>query len=1133
MSDSHSEIIFRLDLNLRYTYIDPVIEQHSGLTSKDLLGKKVQDFASEIYDADGLKTKCREAIVSRRSVRRDFSVRGKEYRTRLIPELAEDGTVKSLLGITEDVTEEKQTEFALRQTQERYCSLIQSIDGIVWEVDYATWRFTFVSQQAERLLGYPTACWLDQPTFWLDHLHPEDRDRTIEKCVDLSSRNENHELEYRMIHADGQIVWLRDIVTVEQRAGRPFRLRGIMVDITELKREEALRAGENKILEMIAAGAQLSPILNEIILLIESHSPDTRCCVLLLGEDGIHVGATVAPNLPDSYTSGVIGKPIGPYEGSCGAAMYHKKPVIVTDVRIDPVWKNYSGLALAHGVRACWSTPIWSPQGKVLGAFGMHCRECRGPSPAEQRLAEVGTRLAGIAIDRELAEESLRRSEQRYRALVTATAQDVWQSDPNGTSIVVTSTRREKNGKKGSNDGWWSAIHPEDLPHYLEDWRYALNTQEPFESEFRVRTESGPYNTFQSRGVPIKDKDGAIREWIGSNEDITQRKRTEAALRDSEERSRATLRAIPDLMFLLSEDGIYLECHAKSNDQLLFPPDELLGRNMWDILPAKVAQKIQQAFHNASKTDQPQTIEYDLVVHGRLRHTETRVVRSGKDKFLLVVRDVTERKIVELALRESEERFRLVVLATHDAIYDCDLRRRTVWRNEMYRRLYSPDCPIGSDYEWWWNRIEPHDRTRIRREINAAFQDHRQFWSGEYSFRRSNGTYATVMDRGYILYDSNGDAIRVIGAMTDMTMQRESERALRASEERYRNVVETQTEMISRCLPDTTLTFVNDAYCRHFGKTRGELIGKSFLDLIPEAERCDVRTLINGILEGRHSGPSEQKFIAPDGSVRWIQWFKHVLSDGDGGIELQGIGRDITEQKRAEDALRKSQEELRRSHAQIRHLAGCLMKAQEDERRHIARELHDDLNQQIAGLSISLSNIKRQLSPISDFMAHQVGQVQERTSRIANGIRSLSHELHPVTLEHAGLVVALKAMITECSVSQKIKFGLRVPECPIVLPDDVAICLYRVAQESLRNISKHSGARHATVELSLYQDCISLSINDDGCGFEMERERRKGGLGLIGMAERVGLVQGVFELQSRPGDGTAVRATVPLKGDQA
>jgi signal transduction histidine kinase len=208
------------------------------------------------------------------------------------------------------------------------------------------------------------------------------------------------------------------------------------------------------------------------------------------------------------------------------------------------------------------------------------------------------------------------------------------------------------------------------------------------------------------------------------------------------------------------------------------------------------------------------------------------------------------------------------------------------------------------------------------------------------------------------------------------------------------------------------------------------------------------------------------------------------------------------------------------------------MKAQEEERRHIARELHDDLNQQIAGLSIALSNIKRQLPPSADVVARRVGEVQEHASRITDEIRNLSHRLHPVTLEHAGLVAALRSLVTELSSSQAVQIDLHTPEYLKSVPNDIAICIYRIAQESLQNVRKHSGASHANVDLSVHEGCINLLITDNGCGFEMENARKKGGLGLISMAERVGLLHGVFEVRTKPGDGTCLRVIVPLTIDQ-
>lgn len=658
-----------------------------------------------------------------------------------------------------------------------------------------------------------------------------------------------------------------------------------MTDIKDRKKAQALCAGQNRILERIAAGAPIAATLEDIVLLIETSCPGIRCSVLLLDGDGIHVSTAVGPNLAASYKAGVIGHAIGPEAGSCGAAMYYKLPIVVKDVYSDPLWKNYREFAAAHAVQACWSTPILTPHGKALGAFAMHYSDSRTPNVAEQRLADVATRLASIAIQRGLAEESL---------------------------------------------------------------------------------------------------------------------------------------------------------------------------------------------------------------------------------------------------RESEERLRLVALSTRDGLYDWDIRHDMFLPNESFKALYSPDVLETLNYEWWRSRIDGQDVHRVTSGIERAFQDQRRFWSDEYSFRRSDGTYAAVLDRGYILYDSTGKAIRMIGAMTDITAHRESENALRASEERYRDVVDTQTELICRWLPDTTLTFVNEAYCRHFGSTRNELIGKRFIELVPENDQPRLQELLNSVLDGRQSGAIEHATIQPDASIRYTLWYNHILRNAKGEVEVQGIGRDITEQKRAQHALRRTQEDLKKSHAQIRELAGSLMKAQEQERRHIARELHDDVSQSLAALSISLSDLKRNLPSSAAALLDQVGQIQQHAKRIGLDIRNISHELHPAALKHSGLIVALSSFVREFSSSEEIQCDFCAPECPLPVPEDVAICIYRIVQESLRNVTKHSGSHHAKVELSFYEGCINVLISDEGCGFEVESAREKGGLGLISMAERVQQFQGVFELRSKPGNGTYVRVTVPL-----
>ena len=203
--------------------------------------------------------------------------------------------------------------------------------------------------------------------------------------------------------------------------GRPLRdsngelLGGVIVcrDITEVKEEEVFRAGQSRVLEMIAADAPLADVLTSLVILMEGQAEGLRCSILLLNRDGKHVRHGAAPNLPEAYVKAVDGSPIGPRNGSCGTAMYTRKPVVVTNVMTDPLWTDYRELAQICGLRACWSTPIVSWQGDVLGSFAMYRQETRGPQPEETRLTEIATHIAGIAIDRQRQQEVLRERDAR------------------------------------------------------------------------------------------------------------------------------------------------------------------------------------------------------------------------------------------------------------------------------------------------------------------------------------------------------------------------------------------------------------------------------------------------------------------------------------------------------------------------------------------------------------------------------------------------------------------------------------------------------------------------------------------------------------------------------------------------
>ena len=169
---------------------------------------------------------------------------------------------------------------------------------------------------------------------------------------------------------------------------------------------ESFRYEQGRVMEMIAADAPLSEILSSLVLMIEEQLPEMLCSVLLLSDDGNHIRHGAAPSLPLNYVRAIDGSPIGPKHGSCGTAMFRGKPVIVTDIFTDPLWEEYRGFASAIGVAACWSTPIMSSKGKVLGSFAMYYREPRTPTGDERRLTNVATHLAGLAIEHHALREN-------------------------------------------------------------------------------------------------------------------------------------------------------------------------------------------------------------------------------------------------------------------------------------------------------------------------------------------------------------------------------------------------------------------------------------------------------------------------------------------------------------------------------------------------------------------------------------------------------------------------------------------------------------------------------------------------------------------------------------------------------
>jgi len=362
-------------------------------------------------------------------------------------------------------------------------------------------------------------------------------------------------------------------------------------------------------------------------------------------------------------------------------------------------------------------------------------------------------------------------------------------------------------------------------------------------------------------------------------------------------------------------------------------------------------------------------------------------------------------------------------------------------------------------------------------------------------------------------------------AVRDVTERRKSELALLRSEELFRAIVEDQTEMIVRWKPDGTRTFVNAAYCRTFGGTREQFVGSSFFPLVSELDREAVLARIRILTPERPVSTATHRSIGPGGEILWQEWTDRALFDEQGRVvELQSTGRDITARVQAEAALREAQANELRVQAQF---SRRLLTAQEQERHRLANELHDGLAQNLSVIK-NRAHLARQSPDLPPLVLSHLDAIERVVSTAITETRSLAHNLRPPHIDQLGLTDSLQSLIREVSQASPIRFERRLENVDDLFKGDAATNLYRIVQEALNNLVKHSKAEEASVTLERDVRSARLRVADNGVGFDRDDVRSRHGLGLTSMTERVRMLGGHLALQSAPGHGTQLTIELPF-----
>jgi PAS domain S-box-containing protein len=407
-----------------------------------------------------------------------------------------------------------------------------------------------------------------------------------------------------------------------------------------------------------------------------------------------------------------------------------------------------------------------------------------------------------------------------------------------------------------------------------------------------------------------------------------------------------------------------------------------------------------------------------------------------------------------------------------------------------------------------WNipesAISPGSEIRFR--VPSPWEEHRE---------AIIGTIALIAIESFL----------ILGLVINLRRRRLAERSLSQSEARLSLAAAAANAGLWSMSEDTGQVWATDEIRELFGfSPHEELHFESFLGRIHLEDRERVHQTVQQAMQSGEELVIEYRVLRADGSVRWIASRGRQQQTTVGKpSSMMGVSVDVSERKQAEDTLRRQEQDLSR-------LTGKIINAQEEALRRLSRELHDDLTQRLAALALDAALIEKQLNPAQPQVVQNLKDLRTNLSEVAEEVHDLSRQLHPSILDDLGLVQAVQA---ECAAFSK-KTGIALSFMPDAIPDSVpqplALCLYRVIREGLQNIAKHSGAAAASITLQGLSDGIRLLIQDKGIGFDPNEVKKKAGIGLSSMRERVRLINGTISFKSKPGQGTEIEVSIPLGG---
>jgi PAS domain S-box-containing protein len=651
----------------------------------------------------------------------------------------------------------------------------------------------------------------------------------------------------------------------------------------------------------------------------------------------------------------------------------------------------------------------------------------------------------------------------------------------------------------------------------------------------------GEICTLDVRWYPVWD-DGKVMAVSEITRDITEREKTKQQLIEAERRYRTVALSTTDIIREIDPETGRFEWISDQGESKQVREFSLPNSvdEWFDMIHPEDRDRVCKISQTAFATGHYFFLAYRIRSSmGDYRYWEDRasVIQGGSGEkcyWIGACTDVTERQLIERARQESELKYRSVVENAREMIFVSQ---------EGMIQYHNPQALAWTGYSHeemisvpFIDFIHPEDRDTVLQEYQDRISGKKTFAQYVIRMLTKNGDARwIIVNSASITWENRPASLAMI---TDITDQKLAEQTQQESERKHRRLFENMAQGVVYQKSDGQISAANPAAIRILGLSLDQLTGRTSMDPRWRATREDgvdfpgeEHPAIVALKAGQPQHAVLMQIFNPQmNAFRWIEIDAIPVfnNDDDKPVQVYSIFTDITVRRIAEAKLRKSESDLRENQSQLRHFAGRLLAVQEEERRRLARELHDDLSQRLAVLAIEAGKTEEELKRMEDPTFVKIKRIREKIVSVSSDVHSISRQLHPSILDDLGLEDAMRSEINAFSVREKIDVAFQSQKLPGVIPKDIALVAYRIMQECLRNSAKHAKANRAEVCLYYQDNSIGLSVRDDGVGFELLAIHAKPGLGLTSIQERARLVGGTVDITTAPGQGTEIRTILPL-----